>query len=345
MSEMRRDPLRQRWVLIDPDQPVRPEYFGSWTKNGEEREEQCPLCPGNEAIQGPQLYYACGYGLEKSGRESCIKVVPNGVPLLRVERELVRRARGPYDLLAGVGAHEVLIETPDHGVNMASLSEEAIAQVLSAARIRMADLRNDVRFRYHLFFKQQGREVGARFNHSHSQILATPELPHSVASELANARDHFRKTERCLLCDMMEYEKESGARIVAENAKFAVFIPYASARPFDLWITPKRHCHDIVDSVCEDVRDLSRILKDVLNRLKTALDDPPLTMILVNSPTPHHPPGLADEWSMLPHFFHWRLCVTPKLTAVTALDWDAGLPVNPVAPERAAEYLKKAYGA
>ena len=344
MSELRRDPLRGRWVVIDPEQPVRPEMFLKKAQGSGDAGEHCPLCQGNESIQGPQLYYACGYGLEKSGRDSCVKVIPNGRPLLRVERELTRHAKGPYDLVAGVGAHEVIIETPDHGVRMEDQKEEAIAQVFTAVRVRMADLRNDVRLRYHLFFEQEGRETGARFNHSHSQILATPETPPFIQTEIKNAREHFLARERCLLCDLLNYERESGARLVAENSKFAAIAPYASARPFELWLMPKRHCHDIVDSVCEDVRELAFLLKDMLLRLKSALDGPPYTMMLVNSPSPHYPPGRQDEWSMLPHFFHWRLTLVPRVTALTALDWDAGLPVNPVAPERAAEYLRSLGG-
>lgn len=343
MTEIRRDPLRMRWVLIDPEQPVRPEAL----KLGEPEEEEeggCPLCPGNEALQGPQLYFACGYGRERSGRDSCVKVVPNGRPLLRVEKELLRSARGPYDLVSGVGAHEVIVETPDHGVPTAELEVEAIAQVFTSVRVRMADLRNDVRLRYHLFYKQQGRQAGARYNHAHGQILASPEIPPFIATEVENSLRHYRRKERCLLCDMMAFEAESGARFVSETSKFSVFVPYASARPFEVWVLPKRHCHDIVDSACEDVRELARVVKDILGTLSAALDNPPFSMTLVNSPSPHLPAGMEDQWGALGHAFHWRLAIVPRVTQITGLDWDTGMSVNPVAPERAAAHLRKVQG-
>ena len=343
MTEIRRDPLRKRWVLIDPEQPVRPEALHLASCEAP-MGQPCPLCPGSEAVQGPQLYFACGYGREKSGRESCVKVVPNGRPLLRVERELLRTARGPYDLVSGVGAHEVIIETPDHDVTMAELEPEAIAQVFTAVRVRMADLRNDVRLRYHLYFKSQGVEAGARLSHSHSQILAGPEIPPLIEEELANSLQYFLKNERCLMCDLLSYETEAGKRLVTETSKFSVFAPYASARPFEVWIVPKRHCHDIVDSVCEDVRELSRLVKDVLTRLGRALDNPPYSMALINSPSPHFPPGREEEWKVLPNSFHWRLSIVPRVTAVTGLDWDTGMAVNPVAPELAAAHLRTVLG-
>lgn len=344
MTEIRRDPLRMRWVLIDPDQPVRPDSLKAEVTEGDE-DGGCPLCPGNEAVQGPQLYYACGYGREKSGRDSCVKVVPNGRPLLRVERELSRVAKGPYDCVSGVGAHEVVIETPDHGVTTADLEQEAIAQMFAAVRARMADLRNDVRLRYHLYFKQQGRQAGARFKHAHGQLLATPEIPPLIAAEVENALRHHHEKERCLFCDILDYERESGARLVNETSRFSVFVPYASARPFEVWIMPKRHFHDIVDSGFEDVSELARVLKDVLNLLRRTLDDPPYSLTLVNSPTPHHPAGMEQRWAALPHAFHWRITIVPRVTQITGMDWDTGMSVNPVSPERAAAWLRKELGA
>lgn len=344
MTEIRRDPLRMRWVLIDPEQPVRPEALKTECADSAD-EGGCPLCPGNEAVQGPQLYFACGYGRERSGRDSCVKVVPNGRPLLRVERELVRSAKGPYDLVSGAGAHEVVIETPDHGVPTADLDQEAIAQVFTAIRARMADLRNDVRLRYHLYFKQQGRQAGARFSHAHGQLLATPEIPPFIAAEVENALDHHARKERCLFCDILAFEAESGARFVSETSRFSVFVPYASARPFELWIIPKRHSHDFVDIGYEDARELARVLKGSLSALRSALDDPPFSLTLVNSPTPHHPAGMNGRWSALPNAFHWRLAIVPRMTMITGMDWDTGMSVNPVAPEKAAAWLRREGGA
>lgn len=327
-------------MVIDPDQPIRPESFSPARVENILTAQGCPLCSDSRAVHGPQLYYASGFGKEASGSESAVKVIPNGRPILRVERELHRNYKGPYDACSGVGAHEVIVETPDHGVRMAALSQETLSQVFTAVRVRMADLRNDVRLRYLLYFKHQGPETGARFDHAHSQILATPEVPPFILEEFENASEHFFLKERCLYCDILHYEAENQSRLVAENSKFLAFAPYASARPFEVWISPKRHCHDIVDSVCEDVRELGSILKEVLNKLKKALDDPPFSMTLINSPSPNYPPGREELWKAMPHFFHWRLAVVPRVTAITGMDWDTGLSVNPVAPERAAEHLR-----
>ena len=61
----------------------------------------------------------------------------------------------------GVGAHEVIIETPDHNATLATLPERAIEEVLWAFRDRVLDLKNDKRFRYILIFKNHGDAAGA----------------------------------------------------------------------------------------------------------------------------------------------------------------------------------------
>ncbi len=341
MSELRRDPLRRRWVLVDDGQPVR-RTLGNEVAGGDVGaiEGHCPLCPEGEATRANHLYL----GPEDAKGRVGVRVVPNGAPLLRVERELKRSAVGPYSRISGTGAHEVFIETPEHGVDTAALEVQRIADLFTALRVRMLDLRHDVRLRHLFFFKQHGSLAGARYDHAHSQLLGLPVIPPALQDELEGARAYFADTERCVLCDMLEFESREGERMVAENSKFAAFMPYASARPFETWILPKRHCQDMLEAACDETTSLAEVVKKVLGLLGKALDAPPYVMTLINAPSPNPPPGMDRVWAAHAHNFHWRLSIVPRVTTTTALDWEAGLPVNPVSPETAAAHLCKVQG-
>jgi UDPglucose--hexose-1-phosphate uridylyltransferase len=64
---------------------------------------------------------------------------------LRIEGDLDRRGNGIYDVMNGLGAHEVIIETNQHIANMADLSEGQITNVLNCYSDRIIDLERDSR--------------------------------------------------------------------------------------------------------------------------------------------------------------------------------------------------------
>ena len=141
----------------------------------------------------------------------------------------------------GVGAHEVIIESPGHKEGLADLPTKKIEDVLWAYRDRMIDLRKDLRFRYILIFKNHGASAGATLEHSHSQLIALPIVPTSVTEELDGCRAHYEQKERCIYCDILRQDLSDGDRIVAENPEFLCVTPYAPRFPFEMWILPKRH--------------------------------------------------------------------------------------------------------
>src|SRR5687768_18162399 len=82
-----------------------------------------------------------------------LRVMPNQYPVLRVEGTLDRQGEGLFDKMNGIGAHEVIIESPRHQDTLASMDEAAVEDVLWAARERVQDLKRDRRFRYIIIFK------------------------------------------------------------------------------------------------------------------------------------------------------------------------------------------------
>ena len=151
----------------------------------------CPFCYGNESKTPPEVLQ---YGRNGSGPNTPgwqVRVVPNKFPALGIEGDLDREGEGLFDRMNGVGAHEVIIETPDHRSTLATMTEKQIEDVLWAFRDRMLDLKNDKRFRYILIFKNHGEAAGASLEHPHSQLIALPIVPKRVREEVDSSRHYY----------------------------------------------------------------------------------------------------------------------------------------------------------
>jgi UDPglucose--hexose-1-phosphate uridylyltransferase len=271
-----------------------------------------------------------------------VRVIPNKFPALVIEGEVNRSGIGIFDMMSGIGAHEVIVENPQHNISLADMEESQVEKVLWAYKERIVDLGKDKRFRYILVFKNYGSEAGASLTHPHSQLIATPITPRYVKLELTNSRMYFHEKERCLFCDMIRQELGSGERLVYENEYFVVFEPFASRFPFETWIFPRRHQANFSETTDEERVQLARCLKDVLTRLKKTLSDPSYNYVLHTAPNPVSRPGKPDYWGTIDYDFHWHIEIIPRLTKQAGFEWGSGLYINPTSPEEAAKYLGEA---
>jgi UDPglucose--hexose-1-phosphate uridylyltransferase len=259
-----------------------------------------------------------------------LRVVPNQFPVLRVEGGLDRRGEGLFDKMNGIGAHEVIIESPRHEDTLASMDERAVEQVLSAAAARVQDLKRDRRFRYMIIFKNHGVAAGASLEHSHTQLIALPIVPREVRDEVDGSRLHFQTKERCVFCDILQQEATDGRRIIAENADVVALAPYAPRFPFETWILPKRHQALFEDAPRHEYVSLARLLGDILRRMNKALQFPPYNLLIHSAPVAE----AAGE------YYHWHVEIIPKLTKVAGFEWATGFYLNPTSPEEAAQVLR-----
>lgn len=328
MPELRKDPIVGRWVIIATERGVRPKDY-TITRNPLSS-SFCPFCPGNEQATPPEVLAFRNSPGPSNSADWTLRVVPNKFPALKIEGELDKRGVGLYDMMNGVGAHEVIIETPEHDLSLADLSERAVEDVLWAYHSRMTDLRNDQRFQYALVFKNHGAKAGATLHHSHSQIIALPIVPTTVQDELDGGRRYFQFRDRCAWCDIIAEELASGQRVVHETEHVVALAPFASRSPFEIHIMPRRHASSFLDSPQELMRDTARTLRLVLRKLKAALDDPPYNFVLHQAP-------FGDP--QLNHY-HWHIEIIPILTKVAGFEWGSGFTINPTPPERAAEFLR-----
>ncbi|MGB4729920.1 MAG: galactose-1-phosphate uridylyltransferase [Candidatus Hydrothermia bacterium] len=331
MPELRYDVFRVRWTVISTERGRRPSDYV--VAKEEIKSGVCPFCYGHEHTTPPEIFVIGPKDRQPNTPGWDVRVVSNKFPALRIEGELRREATGLFDKISGIGAHEVIIETPEHDKSLADLSIEQIQKVLIAYRERLRDLRKDLRIRYTLVFKNYGREAGASLSHPHSQLIATPMIPTVVVTELRSSKDHYLAKERCLLCDIINQELQFGSRVVLERDGYLVWEPFAASFPFETWLIPKRHLHDFALLDDQELGILASVLKEMLLRIKVVLNDPPFNMVLHTAPSPHTRPGRADYWSTIEYDYHWHIELIPRITKIAGFEWGSGLYINPTPPE------------
>jgi UDPglucose--hexose-1-phosphate uridylyltransferase len=323
MSELRRDPILRRWVIVAPERGA--DLVARRPGPPPDERGPCPFCPGNEAMNPEEI------AADRDGGRWWVRVTPDKHPLLHIEGDLERRGVGMFDLMNAIGAHELVSDTPEHTRAWADFSPEEMARLLAMYQSRLADLRRDRRFRHVVVLKNHGA-VWSRFRHAHSHVMATPFTPKRVEEKLAGAREYHRMRERCAFCDLLAEELRLGLRVVARNERFAAFAPFASAHPYEMWLLPLQHAADFASGAGPGGLPLATLLVDALARLRAALDDPPYSVVLHAGPLDG-----ADQAE-----FHWHWEIVPHLGHEIGMEWATGIFSNPVPPEEAARRLREA---
>jgi len=335
---MRKDVFTGRWVITAETTTVRPSEF-RFTPVAKET-TFCPFCETNEASTPPEVFAIRRRDSSANGPGWSVRVVPNSNPQLRIEGELGRRAEGFHDVMNGVGADEIIAETPRHDRSLHDLEIHEISDVLRAYIARVVDLEGDKRLRYVLILKNHGAEAGTHtITHSISRLMALSITPRAVKTKLMIARDYFALKERCIYCDVLQQELEEQKRLIAENADFAAVAPFASRFPFEAAVFPKFHSSAFAHMKDAQVKNLAEILRDILRKLDRTLGGPPYNLSLQDRPFLR---PRAGYWKTIEEDFHWHLEVLPQIARITGFEWASGFFYNPVPPEIAARCLATA---
>lgn len=328
MGELRRDPVRNRWVVIDPERPDRVAALKVEAQPPPPLSSLCPLCPGNESMTPPEIVAFGEPSRQRNQAGWWVRVTPDLQPLCRIEGDFDRRPEGPFDVMNAVGAHEIVIESPQHHPTWAEFPEQQLERVLRTYRLRSLDLRLDERFRSLIVVKNHADAAGILI-HPHSHVLALPFIPYGVEEELRGCGEFYARKERCAFCDIILHERVSRVRRVAETEHFVVLAPFASRFPFETWVLPIRHASDFAKIGEKELVDLAALVKRMMQMLGKALGNQSCTIVLHSSPfdEPHT------------HDYHWHLEIIPKTAPVAAFGWGARLFVNPIPPEEAAALM------
>lgn len=329
MAEIRRDPVTGGWVIIATERAARPHDF--FLSRGKRRAEFCPFCEGNEDRTPPEITALRPFDSPPDAPGWKVRVVPNKFPVLRLDEPLQVEGQGVYHNVKGFGTHEVIIESPQHLTSPTQMTAQDLELVIQTYCDRARALSADDRLSYILIFKNVGESAGASIEHTHSQLIALPVMPKRVHEEMRGCEESYGDRGRCLFCDILEQEMREGERVVAETDDFAVLTPFASRFPFEMWVLPKAHSSHFFELEGPLVSGVASILQEALARLEVCLKDPPYNYVIHTAP-------VGDRQV---DYYHWHIELIPRVTRLAGFEWGTGFYINPMEPERAAEYLRQ----
>jgi UDPglucose--hexose-1-phosphate uridylyltransferase len=359
--ELRIDQLTGLRTILAPGRAERPDNFEA-PRSEPKGAESCPFCEGREDRTPPEVYATRAGGGEVDTPGWTTRVVPNLYPALGSEggeigaasdpREdsaagaspgatatggeagafaspgdplLESRRAGEADLFVthpALGAHEVIVNAPEHATAMADLSEEQFAAAVETWRERM---RAHEDAHYVQLIVNEGGGAGASLEHTHAQLYALPFVPAAVARERERAGAYAERTAGSgLLSDVLVDEVRRRERLVAIDDEAALICPWASRSPFELRVVPRRE-------VPRFERDTvgAAMLRTALRALAARFDGSPELNLWVRTA----PRGAGS--------FHWHVDIAPRLSVKAAFEFATGVDINTYPPERAAADLRE----
>ncbi len=330
MPELRKDPVIGRWVIISAERGKRPSGYEQVVES--RTTDYSPFSAGNEAMTPPEIFAVRPDSSISNSNDWSLRVIPNKYPALVSDQVSAAYPKDDfYEAMPGIGAHEVVIETPDEQARLTDLSASALSDILGVYRRRILALKKDSRLKYVMIWKNHGHKAGASLSHAHSQLLATPMVPGRVQQELDGAKSYFRKAKTCIYCEIIRREIRDNVRVVYESEQFVAIQPFAARFPFETWILPKVHRSHFEHCTDDEITQLAISIKAMLHKLDMVLENPPYNFVLHTAP--------VQEAAM--DHYHWHIELMPKLTNIAGFELGSGCHINPTSPEDAARYLRE----
>ncbi len=325
VSELRRDLVSGTWVVIATGRAKRPDDFKKEKREKiKESPRKCPFCnlASPEEI-GDTLIY------KKSNGDWSLRVIPNKFPAFVHSDDLNEREEGPYNLMDGIGFHEVII-TRDHYRQIAQFNIQETAEIIDAYQERYLALMNKKFINYISIFHNHGKESGASVVHPHSQLIAMPVIDPDIARSLLGSANYYQSNRQCVHCEMIGWEMEEKKRIIFENKDFVVFCPFVPRCAFETRIYPKKHKSYFERINNEEKMNLAEALQIALAKIYNGLNDPSYNFFIHTAPCDGQSYG----------HYHWHLEILPKTSIWAGFELGTGIEISTIRPEDAAEYLR-----
>lgn len=332
MPEVRKDPVLERWVIVSEERSGRPLTIPE--PEAVTDPSTCPFCPGNESETLPEIAACRAPGTRPDEPGWRVRVIPNKYPAVRRDAAPIESEDAPFERMAGLGHHEVIIEGEAHTRSLSELPVERLREVVGVYRDRLRALSDDDRIKSALIIKNVGAAAGASIEHSHSQLIATPVLPPAIEDELACTERAAAVLGGCPWCGLIDREQDRGERIVAIGEELVALCPWAARQPYETWILPRGHQSHFETASDATLDALSVLLSRVLRGIETCMSHPPYNLAIHSAPYP-----IASR-----EHLHWRITILPRVTRIAGYEQATGLYINPVAPERAAAAIRNSLG-
>ena len=325
MPEVRIDPLTGLKTIVAAERATRPGAGLTAEPAPPIDAGKDPFAEGHEDRTPPEVYaLRDGSAADTPGWK--VRVVPNLFPALDADSPEPARFANPDLFSAGParGEHEVIVNAPESVTSLADLSVEQLGLAMDVWRTRM--LAHPTAAYVHVIVNER-REGGASLPHTHAQLYALPFVPAAIARERERFGAYATRTMGGnLLADLLQEEVRQRERIVAIDDDAVLLAPYGGRLPYQLMLVPRRPRPRFED----DGPTGAALLRDGLLRLRRRLGaSPPLNLWVRTAPRD------AEQ-------FCWRIDIVPRLTHLAGLELGAGVHLNVVAPERAAQELRDA---
>ena len=336
-SELRFDLISRDWVVIATGRGKKPETFKK-EKRAEIKisKKDCPFC-NIRTQEKPVLVFFNGKKTkekdfsETSSQKWTTIVVPNRFPAFLPYPKIETRIEGNlYQTMNAVGFCELVV-TNGHEKHFPHFTTAQVKEVFDAYQERYLDLMKKNFVNYISIFHNHGAEAGASQPHPHSQIITTPLIDTDLKKALSNSKKYFKKTRKCVYCQMNSWEKKKRKRIVFENKEFLVVCPFASKSAFQMIIAPKKHLSNFELITEKEKWQLAEAFREAMRKLNKGLNDPAYNFYLHTSPC---------DGKKYP-FYHWHWTILPKTSTWAGFEIGTRMEISTIAPEKAAAYLKK----
>ena len=238
--------------------------------------------------------------------------------------------------MAGEGRCEVICFSSDHDLSFADLSNDQARLVLDVWIDRTRDLAGYPGIEQVFCFENRGSEIGVTQTHPHGQIYAYPFATPRTNRMIDMTASYRRRFGRNVFDDLLAAERADGSRIVAENADWLAFVPYAARWPYEVHLFPLRRHTDLTGLDENERGAFPAIYLDLLRRFDR-LFDTPAPYIAAWHQAPAHDSG-RDFALHLELFSNRRSSGKLKYLAGS----EAGMDVfaNDITPEQAAKRLR-----
>jgi UDPglucose--hexose-1-phosphate uridylyltransferase len=317
-SEIRYDVLLDQWVVIAGHRQERT-YLPPT--------DQCPLCPStpDRLTEIPAADYD-------------VVVFENRFPSLAQGLPALETISGPFVRRPGVGRCEVVCFTSDHEASFAQLTPRRVETVLEAWTDRVRELSQLPGVEQVFVFENRGEEIGVTLSHPHGQIYAFPFVPPRTLRTLRSARRHHDQTGACLFCAVIEAERAARVRVVAETPRWVAFVPYAARWPFEVHLSARRHVSDLSALDDQERGEFAALYLDVLRRFDGVFGTKMPYIAAWNQAPVRVDRDLAHLYLQV-----FSIRRSPgMLKYLAGTESGAGVWINDIAPERAADLLRAA---